>query len=102
MTNRQPQTTTAAADPTILARYEDLRRQALQMADPASRGSGLVMFVRQGMKNWMEAWSQCMPSVPTRPMIKARLDQVPPVQWSREVVSILASMALGSFWEARR
>lgn len=101
MTDRHLETTTTAADPTILARYEDLRRQALHPADPAHRGSGLVLFVRQGMKSWMETWSRCIPSIPAKPRIKTGLEQASPIQGSRELVAILASMALGSRQEAR-
>lgn len=102
MTPTQSEIPATAADSTILTRYEDLRRQALYSADPVHRGSGLVLFVRQGMKSWMEAWSRCIPSIPAEPQIKTGLEQASPIQGSRELVSILASMALGSRQEARR
>lgn len=89
------------AAPAILAGYEELRRQALHKADPMHRGAGLALFVRQGMRSWMQAWSRCRPSVPSKPQIKTSVEQVSPIQGSRELVSILASMALGSRQEAR-
>jgi hypothetical protein len=102
MTNKQSEIPTTAAQQRILERYEDLRRQALCTADPVHRGSGLVMFIRQGMKTWMEAWSRCMPGVATNPQMQTSVDQVSAIEGSRELVSILASMALRSRWEARR
>jgi len=101
MTTTPSEIPATAADPTILARYEDLRRQALHPADPVHRGSGLVLFVQHGMKNWMEAWSQRNPRVPNKLQITAGLEQVLPIQGSRELISILAGMALGSRQEAR-
>jgi hypothetical protein len=53
------------------------------------------------MKNWMEAWSQRNPSVPNKLQITAGLEQVLPIQGSRELISILAGMTLGSRQEAR-
>lgn len=102
MTTTRSENPAAVAAPAILACYEDLRRQALDPADLVHRGSGLALFVRQGMKNWMEALSRHIPSVPAKPRIKTGLEQASPLRDSRELVSILASMALGSRQEARR
>jgi len=102
MTTTQSKSPATVADPAILACYEDLREEALHPAGPLHRGAGLALFVRHGMKNWMEAWSARIPSMPAKPEIKPGLEQFPPVRGSRELVSILASMALGSRQEARR
>lgn len=102
MTTTQSESPARVADPAILACYEDLRRQALHPADPVHRESGLALFVRYGMKSWMEAWSRRIPSVAAKPQIKTSLEQVCPLQDSLELVSILASMALGSCQEGRR
>ncbi len=94
MTDRQSETRTTMPSPKILERYEDLRQQALRRVDPVHRGSGLALFVRKGMMSWMEACSRCLAGVATKPEIQPGVDQVSPVQASRELVSILANMAL--------
>ena len=39
-----------------MARYEDLRRTALDGAWSAGGAWGLAMFMRQGLAAWMHAW----------------------------------------------
>ena len=39
----------------LVERYEELRRQA---AGELGRGAGMVVFLRQGMKVWMDSWSK--------------------------------------------
>lgn len=103
MTNQQPSTPVSGTDSTIVSRYEGLRRQALDSADGADRGAGLALFVRQGMKSWMQAWSQCVVCDPETSQIKTSTKEVSPIQLNREAVMILASMALsGRCQEARQ
>jgi len=82
-----------AAGATLLADYEDLRRQALD--DLSSGGLGMTLLLTQGMVAWMKA---CRPStsaisenVPFQPAIPVLLAG----DLRGEVVRILASMALG-------
>jgi hypothetical protein len=48
------------------------------------------------MKSWMQAWAQYVKRGPAMSATKAGFEEVSPIQSSREVVVILASMALGS------
>jgi len=102
MTSWQTKATTSAGDPPLVVRYEELRQQALRTAGDVSRGSGLALFVRQGMKSWMEAWSRCTAAVSTKGQINTGLEEVFSTPPSREVVMILASMALANRQEAKR
>lgn len=102
MTTTKSEMPTTATDPEIVAHYEDLRRQAMHPTDRMHRGTGFVLFVRRGMRDWMEAWLRCSPSVPAMPQTMTGLEQPSPIHRSRELVLILASMALGSRQEAKR
>jgi len=98
----EPQSTTSGEDSAIVSRYEGLRRQALGSVDETGRGSGLALFVRQGMTSWMQAWSQCVICGPATSQAKTGSEEVSSMQLNREAVMILASMALsGRFREAR-
>jgi len=103
MTSQQLSAPVSGTDSTIVSRYEGLRRQALGSADGADRGAGLALFVRQGMKSWMQAWSQCVISGPSTSQAKTSPEEDSPMQLNREAVMILASMALsGRCQEARQ
>lgn len=80
----------------LIARYEDLRRQALRSA---TQGQGLALLVRHGMRAWMLAWSQCVPPspVPARPHDD---QEICPVQLHKEMAMLLASMVLFARQEA--
>ena len=81
----------------LIARYEELRRQALGRS--ATQGQGLALFMRRGMSAWMQAWSQCVPPSPVP--ARWRNDQeICPVQLHREVVMLLAGMVLFARQEA--
>ena len=83
-------------DPALVSCYEGLRRHALGARDVQGRGLGLALLVREGMKSWMQAWAQYVKRGPAMSATKAGFEEVSPIQSSREVVMILASMALGS------
>ena len=85
----------------IVARYEELRRQALGACGGVNGGLGLALLVRQGMKGWIEAWSHCGPSLPMKPQNQTGSTEVVPLDLRGEVVLILAGMALSSRGEAR-
>ena len=79
----------------LLERYEDLRRQVLSQKGVGHGGQGLVLFLRQGMKAWLDAWSCCFIARPTRaPMESNAMGSVVPWNLRDEVAAILAGMAL--------
>ncbi len=83
----------------LIARYEELRGQALGRS--ATHGQGLAMFMRRGMSVWMQAWSQCLPPPCVPAPARSRDDQeICPVQLHREVVMLLAGMVLFARKEA--
>jgi hypothetical protein len=73
-----------------LAAYEELRRQLLN----GQRGSGLALFMRRGMREWMTACSPCLAPPPTKEFITAPDEAVLPHGARTEVVLILAGMLL--------
>lgn len=74
----------------LAARYEQLRRH---MLGGAGRGTGLILFLRQGMRAWMEACDRSAPAAWAA--IGTGSDDVllPPLA-RLEVTLILAGMAL--------
>lgn len=84
--------TPVAASTTLLAGYEDLRRQALD--ELPSGGLGMTLLLTQGIGAWMKACpastlpvSENVPLQPSIPVVLAG-------DLRGEIVRILASMAL--------
>jgi hypothetical protein len=87
----------------VVDRYEELRRQ--QVLSPCGRtsgGLGLALFLRQGMKGWMDGWSRCVAAGPAKTPDRSRPGEGI-VLWDLrgEVVAILAGMALSIGQEMR-
>jgi hypothetical protein len=76
----------------LVNRYEELRCQAL---GEMGRGLGMVLFLREGMKVWMEAWMNSTPStaerVPASPGTSIPVPQI----IRDEAILVLVEMALG-------
>lgn len=76
--------------------YEDLRAQVLA----GSRGPGFALFLRHGMREWMEICSSCTAVVAaTEPAAAAANPQLLPPGMRSEIVAILAGMFLEKQWE---
>jgi len=81
------------------ARYEQLRREALQRVSGASSGIGLAVFLRQGLTAWMRACGSVLtPSV--NPVAQPALISSLPFDVRTQTVLILAGMLLGNRSEA--
>jgi len=76
------------------ARYEVLRRLALEQHHAPAARDGLVVLLRQGVAAWMDAWSR-VPSPPPRATGNRGSMAVLPDSTSADVVRVLAAMALG-------
>jgi hypothetical protein len=74
----------------FIAAYEELRRQILN----GQRGTGLALFMRRGMREWMNACSLCLAPSPTQEFTAAPDQAVLPQGARAEVVLILAGMVL--------
>lgn len=74
----------------LIAAYEELRRQILN----GQRGPGLALFMRRGMREWMNACSLCLAPSPTKEFTAAPDQAVLPQGARTEVVLILAGMLL--------
>jgi hypothetical protein len=74
----------------FIAAYEELRRQILI----GQRGTGLALFMRRGMREWMMACSLCLAPSPTKEFTAAPDETVLPQGARTEVVLILAGMLL--------
>ena len=85
----------AAATPAgvhLAERYEELRSQAL---GGSGRELGLALLLRQGMRAWVEAWSNCTLGMPAERRREGGLAEVVPIQLRTEIAIVLAGMALG-------
>jgi hypothetical protein len=76
----------------LIARYEELRRQALGRC--GAQAQGLALFMRRGMSAWMQAWSQCVASPPSPAQPQQQIQEICPVQLHADVATLLASMVL--------
>ena len=74
----------------LIAAYEELRRQILN----GQRGPGLALFMRRGMREWINACSLCLTPSPARDFTAAPDQAVLPQGARTEVVLILAGMLL--------
>ena len=78
----------------LINHYEDLRLQALGRGG-LSRGLGLALLRRQGMRSWIESWSKCaLPTCPVRDDSTGASGHSAPVELRGEITNILAGMAL--------
>ena len=74
-----------------MARYEDLRRAALDVARPSGDAWGLAVFLRQGMAAWMRAWP-----LPEEPLgtVQATESERQSLPSNQQLIAILANMVL--------
>ena len=84
----------------LIARYEELRQQALGRPSEFRRGEGLALLMRSGMSVWMQAWAQCVVEVPAPPKKRLSDDAIFPFELHREMTMILAGMVLYGRQEA--
>ena len=82
----------------LIARYEELRRQALGRF--GAQAQGLALFMRRGMCAWMQAWSQCVPPPLPTPTAPPDDPQTCPAQLHAQVAMLLANMVLFARQEA--
>ncbi len=76
-----------------VARYEELRRQAVERQVLASR-FGLAVLLRQGLAAWVDQWSK-MPAPTPAPSAEISRPSPLPDDSQAEVIHVLAAMALG-------
>ena len=84
----------------LIARYEELRQQALRQPSSIPRGQGLALLLRSGLAGWMQAWAQCVVDIPAPPKGPLGEDASFPLALHREVTMILAGMVLRGWQEA--
>lgn len=84
----------------LIARYEELRQQALGQPGGIPRGQGLALLMHSGIAGWMQAWAQCAVEVATPAKERRGEDASFPIEMHREVTMILAAMVLHGWQEA--
>lgn len=85
----------------LIAHYEDLRRYVLGEYGTLQSGSGLTLFLQQGMTAWLRACSQCAPPVAAPAQKPAAALGIVPAGLQGEVVRIVAAMLLGGHLEVQ-
>lgn len=81
------------------ARYEQLRRDALNRGSDVSSGIGLAVFLRQGLRAWMRACGSVLTPSVNQVAQPASVSALP-FDVRPETVLILAGMLLGNRSEA--
>jgi hypothetical protein len=82
-----------------VARYEQLRRDALNRGSEVSSGIGLAVFLRQGLRAWMRACGSVLTlsvNLAAQPALVSSM----PFDVRTQTVLILAGMLLGNRSEA--
>ena len=71
----------------MVGHYEDLRRQVLSPTGVGRGGRGVVLFLRQGMKAWMDAWLGCVTAGPTKVPLQSdsRMVKIPELNPTKEL-----------------
>jgi hypothetical protein len=82
----------------LIARYEELRRQALGQF--GAHAQGLALFMHRGMRAWMQAWSQCVPAPLPLPAAPSQDQETCPARLHTDVAMLLANMVLFARQEA--
>jgi hypothetical protein len=77
----------------LAGHYEQLRQDAMRQSISGGRGLGLALFLRSGMKAWMQAWSECA-SDETEMHSSSGGNETIPVDLRSQVTSLLAGMIL--------
>jgi len=80
----------------VLAQYEALRREALEVAPFGPRGHGLALFVTRGLPAWLAALTALVPPTPIRPVDEPRSEGVPQLLSTvrGELTTVLADLVL--------
>lgn len=88
-------------DEGLIARYEELRQQALGWSSAIPRGRGLALVMRSGVAGWMQAWAQdaTVVAAPAKEWRDDR-DATFPLALHREVTMILTAMVFQGWQEA--
>ncbi|MDL1985471.1 MAG: hypothetical protein LWX54_15045 [Deltaproteobacteria bacterium] len=83
-------------DKSILnARYEDLRNDVLHsFPEIGKQSQGLVLFLRQGMIGWLNAWTKCSPPRTVEDKKEEYAYQDLPVDLCAQVANVLTNMTL--------
>ena len=85
--------TVALPATTLIAAYEHLRHEAMQSS--AREGlQGLAVLIRKGMAGWIHACTEATSLAPNLTPTAAGTATVMPPNVQREVVDVLAAMAL--------
>jgi len=79
----------------LIAAYEELRRQIVN----GQRGPGLALFMRRGMREWMNACSLCLGPSSTKEFSPAPDEAVLPQGARTDMVLILTGMLLNGSQE---
>jgi len=83
--------------PAHVARYEELRRYAVERQILPGR-LGLAVVLQQGLAAWIEHWSK-MPAPTPAPSAELSGPSPLPEDTSADVINVLAAMALGHMQE---
>lgn len=78
----------------LVARYERLRRDAIEPPACQGEGLGLALFLQRGMTAWMEAWSECAPACEARTRSQTSGEETIPADVRSQIATLLAGMIL--------
>lgn len=86
--------------PDLVANYEQLRRDSTGVSARGHEGLGLALFLRRGMKAWMQAWSQCPGHISPQAQTQAAMAAPVPLDVRMQVATVLAGIILSLQQEA--
>jgi hypothetical protein len=84
----------ASTRDSLLAAYEELRRQILGASEIGRPGPGLALLLSRGMQEWMQACMQFFRTAPEKRAEEKSREEPLPASLRAEVVVLLAGMLL--------
>jgi len=83
----------------LIAGYEELRSQVLA---GCGNGIGMTLFLRHGMRSWIEAWRSSNGSAPAAQRGESHPNHTVAVDLRSEIALLLTSMVLNTHPEVNR
>jgi hypothetical protein len=92
----------SVGDQNLVTGYEALRHQAVTGNRGDGKALGMTLFLRQGMRSWIEVWRCSQENAPVAQRSESDPDYMLAVDLRSEIAMLLTSMVLNTHTEVSR